>query len=274
MTFMNMKLWTQLFLILLFAVLLAACGNVQNTPVGQVTPRPQPSATTIPTPVPTDIFFPQAQEPAADHMLALLVGKLILVDGCPHAQVIDGSSILLFWPYNYSIDRSANPAQIRDDRGRVVARIGDYVTMGGGEIPGSDSPSGGCSGPYHVVGEGPTVLDAFFPQLGSGGAVSTTDFLEGKLLLVSGCLRLQVSENVSSLLIWPVGFSLNREEDPMQVYDGAGRVEAHVGEKIRVRGGEPSYLKPPPGELTELVLVQPLPNACSSGPYWVVDYIP
>lgn len=270
-------LWLQrLFIIILFSSLLISCqGNIPiNTPIPSPTLRP--TSTTIPTPVPTDFFFPQSSEPVTDQMTAGLVGKLILEDGCPRVQGITGDSVLLYWPYNYSIDRNIDPAQIYDDTGQVVAHIGDYVEMGGGLPPTSteeDKLPNGCVGPVWIVGQGPRVLDAFFPQLASVGPISTTTFLEGKLLLINGCLRLQVDENTSFLLIWPFGFSFNKEENPMQVYDGAGRVEAHVSEKIKVKGGELSYLKPPPGELTETVLVQALPKACSSGPYWIVDHI-
>ncbi len=92
--------------------------------------------------------------------MAELLGKLILVDGCPRAEVSDGSTILLFWPYNYSINRNATPAQIRDDTGQVVAHIGDYVEMAGGNEMERDNtpsatdkaqPSNGCAGPACVA---------------------------------------------------------------------------------------------------------------------------
>ena len=207
-------------------------------------------------------------------MLAQLVGKLILVDGCPRVEVSDGSSVLLFWRYNYSIDRSVDPAQIRDDTGKVVARIGDYVEMGGGELPDSTGKklSNGCAGPIGIVGEGPRVLDPSFPEEIGAGGFSMTDVLKGKLMLVNGCLRLQTSDNQSFLLLWFSGL-YHREENPSDVYDSYG-IQAQVGDTVKVTGGEvTSALKSAPGDITKPLLAQPLPKACATGPYWVVNYI-
>lgn len=207
-------------------------------------------------------------------MAAQLVGKLILVDGCPRAEVSDGSSILLFWRYNYTIDRSVDPAQIRDDTGKVVAHIGDYVEMGGGNAPDSTEKKlrNGCAGPIWVAGEGPRVLNPSFPEEIGVGGFSMTDVLKGKLVLVNGCLRLQTSDNKSFLLLWLSG-QYHREQNPSEVHDIRG-IRAQVGDKIKAKGGEvTSALKSAPGDITKPLLAQPLPKACATGPYWVVNYI-
>jgi len=266
------KIHAQRLLMMLLSVLLVSCSG--NTPTSQATPSPspQPSATTIPTPVPTDMFFPQANKPAQDKMLALLLGKLILVDGCPRMEGSGGSSVLLFWPYNYSINRNANPAEIRDDTGKVVAHIGDYVEMGGGELPDSTEKKlpNGCSGPIAIVGEGPMVLDAYFPlEAGAGGFSSMTDWLEGTLVVDNGCLRVQTNENKRFLLIWPLD-PYHWDKNTSQVKDIYDRVLAQVGEKIRVQGGEAPYLQSPPGDITKPMVAKPLPKECADGPYWNV----
>ena len=270
------KIIAQRLLIFLFSTLLAAC---QINAMGFNTPTPspslEPSATTIPTPVPTDILFPESSVPT-DKMMAQLIGKLILVNGCPRMEATDGSSILLIWPYNYSIDRNTQPAQIRDDTGQIVAKIGDYVEMGGGETPIASNDSRlpkGCAGPVWIVGNGPKVLDAYFPsEAGVGGFSSMTDALEGKLVLDNGCLRLQTDANKRFLLIWPTGH-YHRDANSLQVYDLWENVLARVGEKIRVIGGEAPSLQSPPGDIRKPMVVQPLPKECSAGPYWNVEYI-
>jgi len=268
-----LKIYTQLLLTLLFLVLLVSCNG--NTPTPQATPTrlPKPSATTIPTPVPTDAFFPEANQPVQDYMMAGLWGKLILVDGCPRAEGSGGSSALLFWPYNYTIDRNAHPEQIRDSTGRVVAHIGDYVAMPGGEPPSpmkEQDSLNGCAGPFWIVGEPISVLDAYFPlEAGAGGFSSMTDWLEGMLVVDNGCLRVQTKENKRFLLIWPLG-PYHWDKNTSQVNDVYDRVQARVGKKIRVQGGEAPYLQSPPGDITKPMVVQPLPKECADGPYWNV----
>ncbi|MGC1376268.1 MAG: hypothetical protein WA821_08600 [Anaerolineales bacterium] len=268
------KRYAQRLLILLFWALLASCG--QNTPAAQVTPlppSPQPSATTIPTPVPTDVFFPEADQPVQDYMMAGLWGKLILVDGCPRAEGSDGSSVLLLWPYNYTIDRNTHPEQIRDSTGQVVARIGDYIAMAGGNPPSEEKATNGCAGPTWIVGEPIEMLDAYFPwEAGAGGFSSMTDWLEGTLVVVNGCLRVQTNENKSFLLIWPPG-PYHWDKNSSQIYDTQGDIQAQVGKRIRVKGGEAPYLQSPPGDITKPMVAQPLPKECAVGPYWNVIYI-
>jgi hypothetical protein len=208
-------------------------------------------------------------------MLALLLGKLIMVDGCPRVEGSTGESTLLFWPYNYSIDRKANPAQVRDDTGKTVAHIGDYIEMGGGGDPGFTDQKfpNGCAGPLFIVGKGPRVLDPYFPQYAGGvGFSSTPDWLEGTLVVVNGCLRVQTDDNKSLLLIWQPG-PYHWDKNASQIQDVYKNVQAQVGEKVRVKGGEAPFVESPPGDFTKPIVIPPLPKECAIGPYWLVDYI-
>lgn len=41
---------------------------------------------------------------------------------------------LIVWPHDYVGRRAGDHVQLLDDRGRVVARTGDWIEMGGGQI--------------------------------------------------------------------------------------------------------------------------------------------
>jgi hypothetical protein len=43
--------------------------------------------------------------------------------------------MLLIWPYGYSIEVEKGKINILDDNDDIVASVGDYVKIGGGESP-------------------------------------------------------------------------------------------------------------------------------------------
>lgn len=109
-------------------------------------------------------FFPKQSDPNLDAMNALLVGELVLVDGCLRVDDNDPDidNYLLVWPYGFSLSTEGDVIQVIDDKGQPVARVGDRVKIGGGECVkpcehiakySADLPSNRCSGPYWIVGE-------------------------------------------------------------------------------------------------------------------------
>ena len=66
-------------------------------------------------------------------------------------------------------------------------------------------------------------------------------YLAGRLVLDSGCLRVEVPSNDASnplpsrlLIIWPGAFTLSTEDGAMRIVDGLGRIAAHVGDHVRL----------------------------------------
>lgn len=107
----------------------------------------------------------------------------------------------------------------------------------------------------------------FFPQQEpvDGERETMTSEISGTLVLVDGCIRVYDAETETSwLLIWPPTFSLNAENNSIQILDGQDNVVARVGDSVRIDGGEiwsPSYFSE---------TMQPnLPADCPS-PYWIV----
>jgi hypothetical protein len=81
----------------------------------------------VPTSASTGIFGPTAC-PAA-----LLEGELIADDEFGFVVTHrDGFSSPVTWPHGY-VARDASRRELLDDSGRVVAREGDFVALGGGE---------------------------------------------------------------------------------------------------------------------------------------------
>lgn len=113
------------------------------------------------TPDPT-IHFPQLRTRSATFMLALLVGKLVVEEGCLRVVGNGGdSSHLVIWQPDYFLNNNEGVIEIWDREGEVVARVGEEVRMGGGEAVLTEKLlrqlreplSEQCEGPYWLMGE-------------------------------------------------------------------------------------------------------------------------
>ena len=110
-------------------------------------------------------FFPVQKDPSPDYMEALLVGELVIEDGC--LRVDDD---LLVWPHGFSLSIEGEVIQVIDGTGQPIARVGDKVEVSGGEVGTSELPEGylseisaqlpsdRCLGPYWIIGEEISVI--------------------------------------------------------------------------------------------------------------------
>jgi len=91
-------------------------------------------------------------------------------------------------------------------------------------------------------------------------------FVVGELVMVNGCLRVNEQDtDTSYLLAWPPDFTVNIENDTVQIIKRDGEeVVLHIGGMVRISGGEVKSAN----YLSEEVR-QKLPAHCP-GPYWVV----
>lgn len=95
-------------------------------PVGDDPPFPL-------TPEPS-IFMPQLQVRSTVFMEALLIGELVVEDGC--LRVLSGEeSELVIWQADYFLNNHDGTLEILDETGEVVAHVGETVYMGGGGVP-------------------------------------------------------------------------------------------------------------------------------------------
>jgi len=106
---------------------------------------------------PTNVVFPVQAEPAEIVLLASLPGELVL-DEDGYLRVNDN---IILWPWGYSLDnRGPDLWVVIDDEGREVARVGEWVRIGGGQIAASFAEEKigyslpeGCTGPFWLAGE-------------------------------------------------------------------------------------------------------------------------
>lgn len=76
------------------------------------------------------LFFPRGSESGGYYPSALGGGRLVVKDGCIH--MAPGGVVV--WPYGYSLRGEDGEILVLNGRDEVVAKVGDEVRMGGGQI--------------------------------------------------------------------------------------------------------------------------------------------
>jgi hypothetical protein len=104
--------------------------------------------TAVPTLVPpTLVPIPTAEPPGpnAGCMDALLTGQIVVNEDAGIAvQAADGSSIVVVWPHGWAAVDQDGMRILLNDRGDPIARVGDHISVGGGQ---------GADGRWHTCGE-------------------------------------------------------------------------------------------------------------------------
>ena len=82
------------------------------------------------------VFFPQ-QRQEGELMMAEISGKLVLDDeGCLRIEEPPGhTETVPVWPAGFELDTCGDQVSVLDEEGRVAARVGGKVYMGGGGVP-------------------------------------------------------------------------------------------------------------------------------------------
>lgn len=105
----------------------------------------------------------------------------------------------------------------------------------------------------------------YFPVL--RGKVGMEALATETLILEDGYLRLSPSYSDSNfLIIWPKGYSLDKNGDEIRILNEEGQVVARVGDNISAAGGEVKYLN------VFWLKGGFLPFNCK-GPYWVTSEV-
>jgi hypothetical protein len=126
-------------------------------PAAAPAPAPEPPAQAASIPV-----LPELREASDAFMEALLSGTLIEQSGCLRVSP-DGKQPghLLIWQPGYTVRRAGDRLEIVDSTDKVVARVGEPLRTGGGEVPLTDSLrkqlkaplDAACVGPYWIMGQ-------------------------------------------------------------------------------------------------------------------------
>lgn len=139
-------------------------ANIQLPDHVGVTAIYEPLGDDIPfavTPDPT-IHFPQLRARSVTFMAAQLEGKLIVKDGCLRvSKGDDDGGRLVIWQPGYFLNNNGGIVEILDRDGETVARAGEEILLGGGEVSLTENLklqlreplSEQCEGPYWLMGE-------------------------------------------------------------------------------------------------------------------------
>lgn len=101
-------------------------------------------------------FFPTQKERQAVAMQALITGELKLEGKC--LKVDDN---LIVWPYGYSLKIQDDTIKILNEKGKLMAIVGEIVKLGGGQVGTNESAleelseyqNKDCKGPLWIVGK-------------------------------------------------------------------------------------------------------------------------
>lgn len=147
---------------LVVASLLAGCGAQPAANVPSATPSAS-AATSVPT---SGIFFARQAPVEGERVVleALIEDALVVVEnGC--VRIEDGSdeSALVIWPPGTTLRVEGDDVLLLDEEGRIIAQVGQRVTMGGGYVPYPSAkesfgqtnqfPPDECGGPYWLAGD-------------------------------------------------------------------------------------------------------------------------
>ena len=110
-------------------------------------------------------FFPVLAETAQGYPLSSARGRLVVEGGClrlrsllPAFGFFFGPSQLLIWPNAYTTRIDGQSTLVLDGKGTVVARVGQIIYVGGGQITREAAATSiegnlpdSCHGPYWMV---------------------------------------------------------------------------------------------------------------------------
>jgi len=109
----------------------AACGGGSATQ-DPTTPSSTASTTTASS-TNAEVFFPK-QKPAKLGYEELQSGELVRdAEGCLRVRY-QGGNVVPLWPANLEPSVRGDEVQVLDGEGRVVGRVGEKISMGGGGV--------------------------------------------------------------------------------------------------------------------------------------------
>jgi hypothetical protein len=216
--------------------------------------------------------FPVQKEVQKNTLDGLFEGELVLDNGYLRSlDIITGNDPLILWPYGYSIETNGNQIQILNDKDQPVAAIGDYIKVGGGEIPRDWAEE--------LIGQ--TLPDGFdywmassvefFPHFPIYTNITEpgqqdNNTIEGILVLENSnrYLRLQVASGESYFPIWPPRYYLIKKSDQFLVM--GSKWQPHPGDNVIVRGFAAN------SETLKKYIFYTITDDWK-GPYWIVTTI-
>lgn len=157
---LSMALGRMLPPLIIAALIITACGTPPSATPDDGTSH---ESTTTATPSST-VHFPQLRPPPDGPSIfpaALMIGQLVLEGTCLRVTAQGAESSLPIWPPEVTLNAAADPIELLNQDGEVIARVGDEVELGGGPT-GAEAPlieelreplPEECPGPYWITSE-------------------------------------------------------------------------------------------------------------------------
>jgi hypothetical protein len=111
------------------------------------------------------IFFPQLKTRSTSFMAALLIGRLEVENGCLLAyQEGSDQPTTIVWQTDYFLNNNDGSIEMLDRDGKVVARVGETIYLGGGEIGGIEDDQLQAPMPEHCSSSPLWLMGEFLPE--------------------------------------------------------------------------------------------------------------
>ena len=215
------------------------------------------------------IHFPQLKMRGFADMALLSVGDLTVRDGYLYV-----GNALVIWQPDYFLSSEDGKAVVLDREGKVVAREGEEVVMGGGGV----SPDqinkmlkeplpAGLAGPFHLLASTGTRLSLNFNSQLFGLEVVTAGERKFHLLTVKAMLDEEATDKITVegaysagtaavqlktpmfvgsavgseytgtyTVFWPEGYSAQVADGAFEIVDEEGKVVVRGGDKVQIQG--------------------------------------
>ena len=111
------------------------------------------------------IYFPQLKTRSTSFMEALLIGRLEVENGCLLAfQEGSDQPITIVWQTDYFLHNNEGSIEMLDREGKVVARVGETIYLGGGEVGGIEDDQLQAPMPEHCSSSPLWLMGEFLPE--------------------------------------------------------------------------------------------------------------
>ena len=111
------------------------------------------------------IYVPQLKVRSSSFMEALLIGRLVVENGCLQAfQEESNQSFTIVWQADYFLNNNEGSIEMLDREGNVVARVGEMIYLGGGEVRRMDPELLRAPIPEHCSGPQNWLMGEFLPE--------------------------------------------------------------------------------------------------------------
>jgi hypothetical protein len=111
------------------------------------------------------IYFPQLKTRSASFMEALMIGTLEVENGCLQVtQEGNDQRMAIVWQTDYFLNNNEGSIEMLDRNGKVVARVGETIYLGGGEIGSIEDDQLQAPMPEHCSSSPLWLMGEFLPE--------------------------------------------------------------------------------------------------------------